>query len=539
MRLTGQAVACATVAVAVLALGSAAASAQDGYTTIFDGTATGTDASFDKWAQSGPGDFTLQPDGSIRGTGGLGMRWYTVKPFGDVSLKVDYRDSRTEPGYSNGGVMVRSPNPVAPQESFPTTWSYDWPGAPGPWPAARHYQSDPAAERRGDRTACTNILPTRPEWRVIECGQEIQVNDSPDGGTIDPKKTGSVYNFADLDAVQSNAVERYPTLGVWHTMEVRLVGHQYTILVDGKLINQFDEAIPAITVRSFDSPTMARLLLTGYIGVQNHDATDVLDYGNIRVKELSAPPRNTAVPTVAGDGFTGRPLACSSGSWTNVDPGQAYSIDWFRSNRATTSAPLETDYATVKVGSGPSYTPVAADFGKVVWCRVTATNTEGGTAWAYGEAPAITVATDVGGSVGGSVGATLSLALGAPATFGAFTPGVAADYSASTTATVTSTAGDATLSVADPSAIATGHLVNGAFSLPRPLEARARNAANSGTAYNNVGSTAAPLNLLTYEGPISNDAVELQFRQSIGANDALRTGTYSKTLTFTLSTTAP
>ena len=29
------------------------------------------------------------------------------------------------------------------------------------------------------------------------------------------------------------------------------------------------------------------------------------------------------------------------------------------------------------------------------------------------------------------------------------------------------------------------------------------------------------------------------FKQSIGANDALRTGTYGKTLTFTLSTTSP
>jgi hypothetical protein len=33
--------------------------------------------------------------------------------------------------------------------------------------------------------------------------------------------------------------------------------------------------------------------------------------------------------------------------------------------------------------------------------------------------------------------------------------------------------------------------------------------------------------------------VSLGFRQLIGANDALRTGSYSKTLTFTLSTTTP
>ena len=59
------------------------------------------------------------------------------------------------------------------------------------------------------------------------------------------------------------------------------------------------------------------------------------------------------------------------------------------------------------------------------------------------------------------------------------------------------------------------------------------------TAYANVGSAAAPLSLLTYSGPISNDAVTLGFSQRIGANDALRTGAYAKTLTYTLSTTTP
>jgi hypothetical protein len=141
--------------------------------------------------------------------------------------------------------------------------------------------------------------------------------------------------------------------------------------------------------------------------------------------------------------------------------------------------------------------------------------------------------------IGGNVPATLSLTLGTPASFGAFTPGGTRTYTAQTTGTVTSTAGDATLSVADPSPTATGHLVNGAFSLPQPLQARARNATNTGTAYNNVGSSASPLNLLTYGGPISNDEVTLQFSQLVNANDALRTGTYNKTLTFTLSTTTP
>ena len=147
--------------------------------------------------------------------------------------------------------------------------------------------------------------------------------------------------------------------------------------------------------------------------------------------------------------------------------------------------------------------------------------------------------TGTSGSVGGSVGATLGLTLGAPAAFGAFTPGTTKDYTATTTANVVSTAGDATLSVADPSPSNTGHLVNGAFALPQPLQAKAHTTANPGSALVNVGSSAAPSTLLSWAAPVSNDAVTVDFAQRINAVDALRTGAYAKTLTFTLSTTTP
>ena len=44
---------------------------------------------------------------------------------------------------------------------------------------------------------------------------------------------------------------------------------------------------------------------------------------------------------------------------------------------------------------------------------------------------------------------------------------------------------------------------------------------------------------MTYTGPVSNDTVTVEFKQPIGAGDALRTGTYAKTLTLTLSTDEP
>jgi hypothetical protein len=99
---------------------------------------------------------------------------------------------------------------------------------------------------------------------------------------------------------------------------------------------------------------------------------------------------------------------------------------------------------------------------------------------------------------------------------------------------VTSSAGDATLSVADPQSNATGRLTNGTFALVQPVMARA----NQG-AFAPVTGTNTPLTLLTYTGPVSASSVSIGLKQTIGAGESLRTGTYSKTLTFTLSTTTP
>jgi hypothetical protein len=147
--------------------------------------------------------------------------------------------------------------------------------------------------------------------------------------------------------------------------------------------------------------------------------------------------------------------------------------------------------------------------------------------------------TNVDGTAGGTVSATLSLTLGTAASFGGFTPGIAKDYASSMTASVISTAGNGQLSVSDPSATATGHLVNGSFSLPSALQAKASSPAGAGGSLLDVGGSATPTPLLTYAGPTSNDPVKVDFQQHIGAGDPLRTGAYSKTLTFTLSTTTP
>ena len=142
--------------------------------------------------------------------------------------------------------------------------------------------------------------------------------------------------------------------------------------------------------------------------------------------------------------------------------------------------------------------------------------------------------------VAASVPLVLSLTLGAPATFGALTPAIDRDYTASTTARALATSGDAALTVSDPSSTATGRLVNGTYSLGSPLQVKATSAiGTSPAAFADIGGSASPTPLVSYARAANDPAITLDFRQHVAANDALRAGQYSKTLTFTLSTTTP
>jgi sugar phosphate isomerase/epimerase len=144
-------------------------------------------------------------------------------------------------------------------------------------------------------------------------------------------------------------------------------------------------------------------------------------------------------------------------------------------------------------------------------------------------------------TVGGDVPSVLNLQIQSNAgSFGTFAPMISRSYETALAATISTTTGNAALSVSDGSTTVPGHLVNGAFALPSVLNARAVNSANAGAAFVPLAeATGTPTQLLAYAAPTTSDVVTLGFRQAIGAGDVLRAGTYSKQLTFTLSTTTP
>ena len=147
--------------------------------------------------------------------------------------------------------------------------------------------------------------------------------------------------------------------------------------------------------------------------------------------------------------------------------------------------------------------------------------------------------TSTGGPVGGTVPATLSLTLGTPAAFGAFTPGVAETTWRPRRPTVISTAGDARLTSPTPTTTTTGRSST-ARSRCRSRCRRRRPARRDGRAFAPVGGSSAPTSLLTYGRPdVQRGRRRSRSSRRSVPNDALRTGTYSKALTFTLSTTTP
>ncbi|WP_205699439.1 HtaA domain-containing protein [Conexibacter sp. SYSU D00693] len=136
--------------------------------------------------------------------------------------------------------------------------------------------------------------------------------------------------------------------------------------------------------------------------------------------------------------------------------------------------------------------------------------------------------------VSGTVAETLNLTLnGTTAGLGTFVLGQAADYDATVTGTASST-GPSKLFVSDTGEDP-GFLRNGTAKLANPLKV-CGSTAGSPCSYAALG--ASPLQLLTVPAGAATP-LSVGLRQSISASEPLSVGSYSKTLTFTLSAGTP
>ncbi|WP_081686370.1 ThuA domain-containing protein [Candidatus Solirubrobacter pratensis] len=245
------------------------------------------------------------------------------------------------------------------------------------------------------------------------------------------------------------------------------------------------------------------------------------------VTGANQPPTVTASRTPAGDITVGDTVAFTA-TGTDAD-GDTLTYAWdFADGGTSTQQNPSHQFAT----SGTRAVKVTVSDGK------------GGTASAT---LSVVVKQPGGGdhvdqpvTIGGTVPGVLALSLGTTPGFGTFVPNVAKDYTAALTATVTTSASAATLTVRDPSATATGRLVNGASALAQPVQVKAGSTVGTGGgAFAPLSTSGAPLTLLSYPAAVSGDPVSIDLKQTIGAGEPLLTGNYAKTIVFTLASTTP
>ncbi|RKQ92121.1 PA14 domain-containing protein [Solirubrobacter pauli] len=338
-------------------------------------------------------------------------------------------------------------------------------------------------------------------WTAVDNGYEIQIDETDDLVHL----TGSIYGIQGAD--RDKVLASLKPLGQWNAYELLVQGNNIKIILNGTVVNDY-------------TVTNAARDLAGFVGLQNHGDGDNVWYRNVRIKEGLI---DNVAPTVTG----------------TLDPAAPDADGSYKRPVTLTLAGQDDKPGTVTLeyrvngGAWTAYTSpvtVSAQGEHVIEYR--ATDAAGNVSAIGSKTVKITATTsNTDHELIGNVPATLAITLGAQSSLGNFEPGATRDYTASTLASVTSTAGDAALSVVDPSTTNTGKLVNGAYALAQPLQVKA------GGAFAALSGT--PLTLKTFSDPVSGADVAIDFKQSINEKDALRTGRYSKTLTFTLSTITP
>lgn len=175
------------------------------------------------WEHVGAGRFVIE-DGALKTEGGMGLLWFTERPFRDVVLRVVYRN----PEGRNAGVFIRIPEPPADA------------------------------------------------WEAVHRGYEVQIDDrSEDESTT----TGALYSLTRVMARPSRP-------GEWNTLEIFLDGDRTVVTVNGVLVTYHREGDEVLPREADWEPERGPRPTEGFIGLQNHGPGDVVYFREVSVRPL-------------------------------------------------------------------------------------------------------------------------------------------------------------------------------------------------------------------------------------------------------------
>jgi hypothetical protein len=179
-----------------------------------------------KFLPSSPGTTGFSVSGGMLQTGGAkGLLWYTPKKIGNARLRIVYKMSNVK---GNSGVFIRIP--VEPES----------------------------------------------EGTAIHKGIEVQIDDRDN----DYHCTGTLYSMTKAMARASKPP------GEWNTMEITMNGLRTIVHVNGVLVTDYDGVSPVPERKQSYEPERGPRPESGYIGLQNHDASAVISFKEISVEAL-------------------------------------------------------------------------------------------------------------------------------------------------------------------------------------------------------------------------------------------------------------
>jgi hypothetical protein len=175
------------------------------------------------WEHIGEGKFVIE-DGVLKTEGGMGLLWFTERPFRDAVIRVEYRN----PEGKNAGVFIRIPEP---------------PGDP---------------------------------WVAVHGGYEVQIDDLTE---MEYESTGTLYSL-------TRPLARPARPGEWNTMEIILDGDRTVVTVNGVLVTYYREG-DWVPPREEDwQPERGPRPEEGFIGLQNHGPGDVVHFREVSFRPL-------------------------------------------------------------------------------------------------------------------------------------------------------------------------------------------------------------------------------------------------------------
>jgi 3-keto-disaccharide hydrolase len=219
------------------------------------------------WGQVGWGGFVV--DGDTLRTApdekGLGLLVYTKERLGNCQIRVVYRPKDAK---ANAGVFVRMDDGIL-----------DWVG-----------KDSLAVRREANGKLSPAMLDKMNEaseteqgaWYAVHHGYEVQMCDMGDA----LHRTGAIYSLAPAAQVPKKSYDE------WRTMIITLQGSVVKVELDRQLLATFDENGKDNPPRkNWTEPKREpRRPEVGYIGLQNHDPGDIVDFKEVSVRGLDKQP---------------------------------------------------------------------------------------------------------------------------------------------------------------------------------------------------------------------------------------------------------